>query len=236
MWETNQLLLPRQEAHKSLARQGVGRAVIRVHRSAQVGASPRAHRDCNESPPPCISPINGALPSWPPMTLPWTFPVVALHPPNPPYCLHKTNSGPLSRSLLQTPHTSTHPHPYQQMCISGWSEQEVCTDHLCVSSFCPACHRPAVVLSSKLQRLLFCPNWSHCWCGDSPGCRNLSSPSASSQRHRSWPAFTSFFFFFTSVLPSYREIPLVLSGVLVSLPVFSRCSVRVLPFIDVFLM
>lgn len=45
-----------------------------------------------------------------------------------------------------------------------------------------------------------------------------------------------FFFFFTSVLPSYREIPLVLSGVLVSLPVFSRCSVRVLPFIDVFLM
>lgn len=42
-------------------------------------------------------------------------------------------------------------------------------------------------------------------------------------------------FFFPFILPNYVEIPLVLSDVWVLLPVFSRRPVRVVPFVDVFL-
>ena len=47
---------------------------------------------------------------------------------------------------------------------------------------------------------------------------------------------SSIFFFFPFILPGYEEIVLVLWGVWGLLLVFSRCSVRIVPFVDVFLM
>lgn len=48
--------------------------------------------------------------------------------------------------------------------------------------------------------------------------------------------FSFFFFFFPFILPTYVEISHVLSSVWVLLPMFSRCPVKIGPFIDIFLM
>ena len=46
----------------------------------------------------------------------------------------------------------------------------------------------------------------------------------------------SLFFFFPFVIPNYVVTPLVLSGIWVLLPVFSRCPIRIIPLVSVFLM
>ena len=78
---------------------------------------------------------------------------------------------------------------------------------------------------------------SPCWRGDSPRCRNLSSPSAPCQGCRFYPASSPlhFPFFFFFVLCGYIEIFLVLLGIWGPLLVLSRWSVRIIPFVDVFL-
>ena len=71
-----------------------------------------------------------------------------------------------------------------------------------------------------------------------PRCGNLSSPSAPSQEHRTHSA-SSFFFLLLSlslVLISYVENFLVLSGIWSLLLVFWGCSVKIVKFVDVFLM
>ena len=80
-----------------------------------------------------------------------------------------------------------------------------------------------------------CPSWSLCHWGGFSGCRNLSSPSAFSSGAQVLSHFLSSSFSLLSfILPSYTGIFLVLLGVWGTLPVFSRCSVRNVKFVDIF--
>lgn len=116
--------------------------------------------------------------------------------------------------LFSKPHfPAPSPCLYQQICISAWGVQGPSV----WVSFCPTSHRPATVPSSKPLNLNFCLSWSPWWWGGSPLLIH----------------FLVFFFFSPVILPSYMELPLVLSGLWLLLSVFSRCFVRIVPFEDI---
>ena len=95
----------------------------------------------------------------------------------------------------------------------------------------PACHRsPVVTLFSELLNVPFCPGWFPCLWGNSqePFLFFSSLPGVQVPSH--------FLFFSPFHLPGYLETFLVLSSVWGLLLVFDRCSLRVIPFLDVFLM
>lgn len=120
--------------------------------------------------------------------------------PNIPYCSalpshssrlsHTGNSYPLPKSVLQVPRSSTQSPPismdaHVRLGHAGWLHRF--SVHV---SFCPICHRPAVMLSFEPLRLLSCPPWSTLCQGDSSSCNNLSSPSAPSLGYRNQPTST----------------------------------------------
>ena len=137
--------------------------------------------------------------------------------------------------LSSKPRVSTpSPHPYQRMRLSGWGTQGGgMTAYAGLSLFClpqtgfcallrafeapflPQLISPPVTgLLSVWEPFLFFSSL--------PGVQVLS-------------CFLFFFFFFPFILPSYLEIFLVHSRVWGLQPVFIRCSLRVVPFVDVFL-
>ena len=95
------------------------------------------------------------------------------------------------------------PCTYQQTHVSGWKAQ--CDGMtVCVGLSLSCLPQPIFALSSEPLKLPFFPDWSPWWCGTFPGCENLSSFSASSQRCRSHPAFL-IFFFLLSYLVTWRS-------------------------------
>ena len=142
----------------------------------------------------------------------------------------------LSPGLLSKPHVPT-PNPcvHQWTHVSGWGAQSCGKDYLCRShSVLPATDQflsslwapEAPFLSQLISPLLTkLPQES------------LSSPSPPSQGRRSCPTSTFLFFLFSlSSCPVTLGPFLVLLGVQVLLLAFSRCSVRTVPFVEVFLM
>ena len=104
-----------------------------------------------------------------------------------------------------------------------------------VSLHC-ACRNLVAALSSEALKLPLWSDWSLCWWGSFPGCRNLSSFTVSSQECRSWPSsFLSLFFFFFFPTRLCGDF-LALSEVWDCLPAFNRYSVRIIPRVDVCLM
>lgn len=148
---------------------------------------------------------------------------------------HTANSHLIPRSVCQAPCYSNKPLSISaDVCLrlrcTGWLHKPSV-----YVSFCSACHRLAVVLSCEPPNFLSCLRWSPWWWRELPQVWQpllsfSSLPEAQVPTH-----FCLFIFFFPFILPNYVEIPLVLSDVWVLLPVFSRRPVRVVPFVDVFL-
>ena len=164
-----------------------------------------------------------------------TFPVVERLTPIPSGCLFTANSW--SPPSVHSPNpTFQHPAPLltrrhaTQAGVSRAVAQTICLS-LTLSCFPETCcyiplWSPEV---SFLSQLISPP-----WRGFSE-CRNLSSPSPLHQGCWSLP-ISYFLFFLSFILPSCVGIFFVLLGVWGLLLVFSRCSVRIVPFVDVFLM
>ena len=93
--------------------------------------------------------------------------------------------------------------------------------------------KPVAVRSSKALKLLLHPSWSPHQQGDFPGYGNLSFIPASSRECRFRPDFLLFILSF--VPPSYMDI-FTPFGSLKSPASVYRCSVRIVPHVDAFLM
>ena len=137
----------------------------------------------------------------------------------------------LSPGLFSKPYTlALSFHLYLRNLISDLGVQGGCMDHMCMShSVLPATDW---LLCFSLRLWSSFPVLLVSTVRGLPRSHSLPFTLAPSLGHRCWPASTSFFFFF--ILPGYVEIPLVLSGVWVLLPVFSRHPVRIAPFVDDF--
>ena len=99
-------------------------------------------------------------------------------------------------------------------------------------SLCPACCKPAAILSSEYVWLSICSGWPPSQYMVFPQRGNISPFTALSQRHKSSP--NSFVFPF--ILLCYIVIFLVALVVWSLLPVFSGYSVWIVPHVVIFLM
>ena len=153
-------------------------------------------------------------------------------------CLLADNSSPLPGSALQTPCSSTQPPSAPADTRLRLDMQGCGTDHLCRShSVLPATdgllHSPLIAPETPLlSQLISLPVrglpqvWEPLVSFSSPlGVQVLSCFLSS-----------SFSLLLSFILPGYVEIFLVLSGVQGPLLVYCSCSVRLVPFVDVFLM
>ena len=173
---------------------------------------------------------NDALPLWCPRLLPQTFLIAELLTPVPSGCLFTASSCPLPGSTLQTHFPALSPPLHQETHDAGWGVQGCGTGHVHSSySVLPSTDHllrsPPIPWRSLSVPADFPPVRGFSECGDLP------SPSAPHQGCWSLPdsSFLSF------ILPSGEGTFLVLLGVR-SLPLmFSRCSVRTVPFVDVLL-
>ena len=139
------------------------------------------------------------------------------------------NTSPLSGSALQTPCSASSPR-HTGRHVSAWSMQSCGTDHLYRSpSVLPATERCYTLLQTPEAPPFYSngspyPQWgSFLGCGNLLSCLGAQVPSIAT------------FHFLSLVLPGYLRINLVLTGVWGSLLVFTRCSGRIVPLVDVFL-
>ena len=169
---------------------------------------------------------NDALALWCSRHLPQTSPVVELLTPVPAGCLFTHNSCPLPGSALQIPLFSTQSPSIRGDtwlrlgCAGLWPRP--CTQSL----LCPAFHIAFTAFPFNPQKVP-ADFPTVCSAGTSP---HLQLPA----RHAG--PFPIPRFFLSFILSGCEGFFLILWGVWSLLLMFSRCSVRVFPFVDVFLM
>lgn len=181
----------------------------------------------------CVPFSNGAwLPPYPGLFL-QTSTLVALLAPVPLGSLFTANNWSFPRPMLQSPLSSTQPPP-----TTGGTQLSLgCTGlpHR-PGRLLPASHRPSVATSFDPLKTSFCPSWLpyHEGLPPSPECRDLPPHSASCQSCWSllW-LLSSFYLSF--LLPGFKGIFLILLGVQCLPQMFSRGSVRTVPFVMYFL-
>ena len=144
--------------------------MIRAFQPAHAGASPKVPRGrglhgeracsgCGSAPH--MPPDNGALPPRWQGSPPWTF--LVAKPSTPPGCLHTANNSPLPRSVLQASNSNTQSLiVLADACLRLGSMGQLLRPSMYVS-FCPACHKLAVIFSSESLNPLSCLSWSLCW-------------------------------------------------------------------------
>ena len=189
---------------------------------------------CNGSPTSFMPHNNDLLPWCPGLFLP-TFLVVELIIPVLSGWLSTVNSCPFPWSMFQTILSSTQPSSTTGMHDSGWVVQGWGTGQAC-SSVCPAVHRPSTEFSFNPSKGLFYPSsFPHCCRGRHFWERELflifSFPAGLLAPFLIPLHFFPFFHptkLWGNLCYSFRSPSL--------LPVISRCCVKIVPFVDVFLM